>query len=165
MAQLTSVFPLTLLGQAGLDKANLAKHLGHGVGQVSMVTMLAPDDPRPMVEIVNAVQRHLVEETRLGIPAICHAEALCGLLQTRAASFPTAIALAATWEPELVEEMCGIVRGEMRALGVHQALSPVLDVARDARWGRVHETYGEDPYLCLGHGYRLRARPPRRRSA
>jgi beta-glucosidase-like glycosyl hydrolase len=152
VAQLTGIMPLRILGPDGLDRARLAEHLGDGIGQLSMVAMLAPDDPGPLVSIGNEVQRFLVEETRLGIPAILHNEALSGLMLSRAADFPTAMALAATWDPEIVAEVCDVTRRQMRALGIRQALAPVLDVARDARWGRIHETYGEDPYLCAAIG-------------
>jgi beta-glucosidase-like glycosyl hydrolase len=147
IAQVTGTFPFALLEPDGLQR-----RLGAGVGHFSTVTALAPDDPRPMVDLLNRAQRYLLEDTRLGIPAIAHAEALSGLLLARAANFPTAIALAATWSPDVVEAMATVARQQMRALGLHQALSPVLDVARDARWGRVHETYGEDPYLCSAMG-------------
>src|ERR1700683_2961736 len=101
-----------------------------------MAALLAPDDPTPIVTLGNEIQRYLVEHTRLGIPAIMHNEALSGLVHGRAASFPTAMALSATWSPDLVQEMADVVRRQMRALGIHQALAPVLDIARDARWGR-----------------------------
>lgn len=148
VAQLTAVGLPNLMTDGKVDTQLLQEHLQHGIGHVSQLTMLGPEDAHELVELRNAIQRHLVQETRLGIPAMFHAEALSGLMYAPASSFPTAIALAASWEPELVEEMCTVVREQMRALGLHHALSPVLDVARDARWGRVHETYGEDPLLC-----------------
>ena len=97
--------------------------------------------------MLDQLQRYLVQETRLGIPAIVHHEALAGLVHQACADFPTAITLAASWDPRSVEAMNDVVRRQMRALGIHQACSPNLDLARDARWGRVQETYGEDPYL------------------
>lgn len=152
VAQLGGVMPFRLLGPDGLDRSLLDEHIEHGIGQVSMATMLATDDPAPLPLLLNGIQEYLVNETRLGIPAIAHNEALSGLMQLRAADYPTAMALAATWDPQLVEWVAGVARDQMRALGIHQALSPVLDVARDARWGRVHETYGEDPYLVSAIG-------------
>jgi beta-glucosidase-like glycosyl hydrolase len=146
-AQLVGDFAFGLLAPGGLEPEAMVRMLGNGIGHYSTVTALAPDDPRPMVDILNQAQRYLVEESRLGIPVICHAEALSGLIIARASSFPTAIALAASFAPPLVEEMATVIRRQMRALGLHQALSPVMDIARDPRWGRVHETYGEDPYL------------------
>ena len=151
VAQLTAVSAVRLLGAGGLDEARVASHVTHGIGQLSMAGGLS-EDPAEVVEFGNRFQRHLVEHTRLGIPAIFHCEALAGLLHSAAADFPTAIALAATWDPAAVEAMNEVTRSQMRALGIHQALSPVLDVARDMRWGRVGETYGEDPYLCSATG-------------
>jgi len=148
VAQLSGVMPLALLGPGGFDPDRMTQVLGHGIGQISMLAMFGHKTPTQLAEASNQIQRFLVEETRLGIPAIIHNEALNGFVAPDAPNFPTAIGLAATWSPELVERMTDLIRRQMRAVGVHQALSPVMDVARDARWGRVHETYGEDPYLC-----------------
>lgn len=152
VAQMVGIPVSSLVGATGLDRSKLERRLQHGVGQLSMATLLGPEDPDVLVEALNGVQRFLVEETRLGIPAIAHAEALSGLVHPRAASFPTAIALGATWDPDLVEAICDTIRQQMCSVGIRQALSPVLDVARDPRWGRMHETYGEDPYLCSALG-------------
>ncbi|MGC9467238.1 MAG: glycoside hydrolase family 3 protein, partial [Anaerolineae bacterium] len=146
--QLVGLMPMTLLGPKGLDPAKMKQVLGQGLGQISAPGMFGYKAPPQMAALTNTIQRFLVEETRLGIPAIAHNEALNGLVAPEAPNFPTAIGLAATWDPEGVEEMTDLIRQQMRAVGLHQALSPVMDVARDARWGRVHETYGEDPYLC-----------------
>jgi beta-glucosidase-like glycosyl hydrolase len=97
-------------------------------------------------------QQRFVTRTRLGIPALFHAEALNGFLAGGHMSFPTPTGLAAAWSPELVQEMAELIRRQMRRTGMLHALSPVLDVALDPRWGRVHETYGEDPYLCTALG-------------
>lgn len=148
VAQLGGLFPFVLFGPDGLDPEKAGSQLQHGLGHLSGLTNMMPTSAASLVPLVNAVQRYLVEQTRLGIPALGHSEALSGLLHSEASNFPTAIALAATWDPERVRRMNAIVREEARALGVQHALSPVLDIARDARWGRVHETYGEDPYLC-----------------
>ena len=96
---------------------------------------------------VNAAQRWAVENTRLGIPLLMHEEALHGYVARGATSFPQSIALASTWDPSLVERVFGVAAREMRAAGTQLALAPVVDVARDPRWGRIEETYGEDPYL------------------
>jgi beta-glucosidase len=84
---------------------------------------------------------------RLGIPHMQAGEALHGVCLPRATSFPQAIALASTWDPEIIEEMAATIAKEARALGVHHVYSPMLGVARDPRWGRTEESYGEDPYL------------------
>jgi beta-glucosidase len=98
-------------------------------------------------EYVNAAQRWAVERTRLGIPILMHEEALHGYAAKDATSFPQAIALASSWDPALVERVFSVAAREMRARGATLVLAPVVDVARDPRWGRIEETYGEDPYL------------------
>lgn len=151
VAQLTGILPFDLLGPGGLAEGRLQAHLGKGLGQISAGGLLS-SDPSQLVAVLNQIQQFLVERTRLGIPAIVHHEALAGLVHQACYDFPTAITLAASWDPEAVQEMNAIVRRQMRALGIHQACSPVLDIARDARWGRVQETYGEDPYLSSAIG-------------
>jgi beta-glucosidase len=107
---------------------------------------------RAQAEFANAIQRWVKDNTRLGIPVIFHEEALHGLQGQEATSFPQAIALASTWNPDLVERIFATVAREVRARGAHQVLAPVVDVARDPRWGRFEETYGEDPYLVAQLG-------------
>src|SRR5437773_1829352 len=107
---------------------------------------------RAEAEYTNAIQRWVKEHTRLGIPVLFHEEALHGLEAQQATSFPQAIALASTWNPDLVERVFAAAAAEARARGVHQVLAPVVDVARDPRWGRIEETYGEDPYLAARMG-------------
>ena len=109
-------------------------------------------DPRASAEAVNAVQKYLVEKTRLGIPALVISECLHGHLSGGATVFPQAIALASTWNPDLVHCMAAAAAKEARAVGVAQALAPDLDLSREPRWGRVEETYGEDPYLVSRMG-------------
>ena len=118
----------------------------HGAGAPS------PDeqpfrDAKQTVELVNAVQRYQMTQTRLGIPALFHEEGLHGYAARGATHFPEALALASTWDPSLLTRVFTVVSREIRARGVQLALAPVVDVARDARWGRIEETYGEDPYL------------------
>ena len=96
---------------------------------------------------IDAIQRYLTENTRLGIPALPHVEAICGPWIFGATNYPEPIGLAATWNPAGVEQMADAIRRELRAIGYRQVLSPVMDIYRDPRWGRVGETYGEDPYL------------------
>lgn len=101
-----------------------------------------------MASTINEIQRFFVEETRLGIPIIPFDEALHGLVRGGATAFPQAIALAATWDTSLVSDVAQAITMETKSRGIRQILSPVLDLARDVRWGRVEETYGEDPYLA-----------------
>jgi beta-glucosidase len=104
-------------------------------------------DARQTAEYINAAQHWAVERTRLGIPILMHEESLHGYVARGATSFPQAIALASTWDPDLVTRVFSVAAREMRARGAVLALAPVVDVAKDARWGRIEETYGEDPYL------------------
>ncbi len=107
----------------------------------------APRTIEQSVAYVNAVQKWAREGTRLGIPVLFHEESLHGLAARDATSFPIPIGLASTWNPDLIRDANRLIAGEVRARGVHQVLSPVVDVARDPRWGRIEETFGEDPYL------------------
>src|SRR5437773_1386447 len=107
---------------------------------------------RAQAEFTNAVQKWVRDNTRLGIPVIFHEEGLHGLQGPEATSFPQAIGLASTWNPDLVERAFAAVAREVRARGAQQVLAPVVDVARDPRWGRFEETYGEDPYLVARLG-------------
>jgi beta-glucosidase-like glycosyl hydrolase len=134
------------------DPSKAAAILGRGAGQVTRPTDgLERKDrrrsPRETVEFVNAIQRWVLEHTRLAIPVMFHEEALHGLAAARGTHFPVPIGLASTWNPALVERVFGVAAREARARGVQQVLSPVLDLARDPRWGRTEETYGEDPHL------------------
>ncbi len=148
VAQLCGLIPAAFWGPGGINEAKMHTLLPHGIGQISGTGLGSGIQIKRIAEGINQIQRYLVEQTRLGIPAIFHNEALNGLVAPQAINFPTAIGLSATWSPELVEQMTDVIRRQMVAVGMRQALSPVMDVARDARWGRVHETYGEDPYLC-----------------
>jgi beta-glucosidase len=103
--------------------------------------------PREEAEFANTLQKWLKENTRLGIPVLFHEECLHGNAAPKGTSFPQAIALASTWDPALVEDVFSATAAEVRARGAQQCLTPVLDLARDPRWGRTEETYGEDPYL------------------
>ena len=117
----------------------------HGIGQIAR--QREQKDPRQGATFSNAVQKWLIENTRLGIPAILHDEILHGHMAKGSTSFPQPIALATTWDLEFITKVFTAGALETRARGSHQVLGPNLDLARDARWGRTEETYGEDPYL------------------
>jgi beta-glucosidase len=119
--------------------------LKHGLGEMSRPS--EKRGPREMAELTNAIQKWLKENTRLGIPILFHEECLHGHAAPKGTSFPQAIALASTWDPTLVQDLFTSVAAEVRARGAQECLAPVLDLARDPRWGRTEETYGEDPYL------------------
>ncbi|HET7565331.1 MAG TPA: glycoside hydrolase family 3 N-terminal domain-containing protein [Gemmatimonadaceae bacterium] len=108
----------------------------------------AADAGRAHAERIDDIQRYFVEHTRLGIPIIPFDEAVHGLVRAGATDFPQAIALAATWDTALVSRVATAIAAETRSRGIRQVLSPVVNIASDVRWGRVEETYGEDPYLA-----------------
>ncbi|MCD2498422.1 glycoside hydrolase family 3 N-terminal domain-containing protein [Microbacterium nymphoidis] len=119
----------------------------HGIGQLTRVFGTAPVSAREGMIRVQQSQRHLIENTRTGIPAVVHEECLTGFTTLGATVYPTALAWGATFSPDLVAEMATAIGRDLAAVGVHQGLSPVLDVVTDYRWGRVEETMGEDPYV------------------
>ncbi|RJP22485.1 MAG: hypothetical protein C4520_08260 [Candidatus Abyssobacteria bacterium SURF_5] len=123
------------------------EQMRHGIGQITRPLGTQPIDPKEGAKLVNSLQKKLIENTRLGIPAICHEECLSGLMAQGATSFPSPLNYGATWDLRLLERVGDVIRRQMRAVGTHQGLAPVCDVARDARWGRIEETIGEDPYL------------------
>lgn len=160
VAQLQAVWikRQTLETESGeFAEENAREVLGLGIGQVARPSEnkhpVSPNKtPRQTVKFTNDVQRWLLDNTRLGIPAIFHEEALHGHAGRDATSFPQAIALASTWNPELLGDIYSVTAAEVRRRGGTQVLTPVLDVARDPRWGRIEETLGEDPYLAAALG-------------
>jgi beta-glucosidase-like glycosyl hydrolase len=127
----------------------------HGLGHLTRVYGSAPVTVAEGADELVRQQHVVVGSSRFGIPALVHEECLTGFTAYGATVYPAAIAWGATWDPELVRRMAAMIGRDMAALGVHQGLSPVLDVVRDYRWGRVEETIGEDPYLVatLGTAY------------
>ncbi|WP_296676712.1 glycoside hydrolase family 3 N-terminal domain-containing protein [Novosphingobium sp.] len=159
VAQVTSVWQgKTKLQRADFtfDPVKARAVYPHGIGFFTRPSdKTGPGSPRDnaprsiadSVAYANAVQKWAREGTRLGIPVMLHEESLHGLAALDATSYPMPIGLASTWNPDLVREVNRQIAGEARARGVQQVLSPVVDVARDPRWGRIEETFGEDPFL------------------
>ena len=140
-------------GAFDLQKAKANFRKGHGIGQVGRPSDAAGGrNARQTAELTNAIQKFFLENSRLGIPVIFHEECLHGHAAIDSTSFCQPIGLAATFDPEFVESLFTMTADEARVRGTHQALTPVVDVARDPRWGRVEETYGEDPYLVTRMG-------------
>jgi len=132
---------------------NLKAFLKDGIGQIGRLSDTGNGlTPKEMAQMANELQRYFVENTRLGIPVIFHEECLHGLAGKEATSYPQPIGLASTFNPELVEKIYTAISEDARMRGAHQALTPVVDVAREPRWGRVEETFGEDPYLVAQLG-------------
>ncbi|MDX3458315.1 glycoside hydrolase family 3 N-terminal domain-containing protein [Streptomyces sp. ME02-8801-2C] len=140
----------TFQGAESFDEAIL-----DGLGHLTRVFGTAPLDPEAGRERLAALQERVVAANRFGIPAIAHEECLTGFTTWQATVYPTPLAWAATFDPGLVRRMAAAIGSDMAAVGVHQGLSPVVDVVRDYRWGRVEETLGEDPYVVseLGLAY------------
>lgn len=155
IAQLGSCWVYQLLDDQTFSPAKAGDLLGNGIGQITRLGGASNLRPKEAAALANQIQQHLIENTRLGIPAVIHEECCSGYMARGATVFPQAIGVASTWEPELVTAMADVIRQQMRSVGAHHALAPVLDIARDARWGRVEETFGEDPYLTarLGVAY------------
>ncbi len=156
VAQLWGVWAIALLDERRqFIPERQPELLKHGVGQISRLGANALVNPTHVAALANQIQHYFIEQTRLGIPVMIHEESCAGILMRGATTFPQSIGQAATWNPELIEAMTRAMREQLRAVGAHHALAPVLDVVHDARWGRVEETYGEDPFLisALGTAY------------
>jgi beta-glucosidase len=148
LAQMGSVWVFQLL--PGDDAFN--ELLSQGIGHVTRLAGASSLEPTEAALLANRIQTYLTGHTRLGIPAIIHEECNSGYMARSATCFPQMIGVASTWNPDLAEQIGDVVRVQMRAVGAHQGLSPVLDIARDPRWGRIEETFGEDPYLVSRMG-------------
>jgi beta-xylosidase len=137
------------------EPVDLDALLPHGLGQLTRPFGTAPIDPALGALSLLRSQRRIAAANRFGIPALAHEECLAGFAAWGATAYPVPLSWGATFNPELVRRMAAAIGRDMHAVGVHQGLAPVLDVVRDARWGRVEETIGEDPYLVgtIGTGY------------
>ncbi|MFD0060603.1 glycoside hydrolase family 3 N-terminal domain-containing protein [Streptomyces sp. NPDC056637] len=137
------------------EVVDLEALLPHGLGQLTRPFGTAPVDPALGALSLLRTQRRIAAGNRFGIPAVAHEECLAGFAAWGATAYPVPLSWGATFDPALVRRMAGAIGQDMRSVGVHQGLAPVLDVVRDARWGRVEETIGEDPYLVgtLGTAY------------
>jgi beta-glucosidase len=155
VAQLGSVWAFELFDDGSVDRERLAALVPEGIGEITRLAGSTELGPVEVACAANEIQRFLVEETRLGIPAIVHEECLHGLLAFGAPCFQQSIGAAASFDAEAVAAVAATIRRRMLATGARHALGPVLDIGRDARWGRIEETYGEDPYLAaeLGAAY------------
>lgn len=143
-------YPIDMMMDGGaLDSKKAEEILQHGIGQLRDHHTIGI---KKSVALHNAAQKYLKENTRLGIPAIIHGEGLHGYVGYSATSFPQAIAMASSWNLELINKVYTAIANETRSRGVQQLLTPVLDIARDPRWGRFSETFGEDPYLTAQIG-------------
>ncbi|GGZ84837.1 beta-xylosidase/alpha-l-arabinosidase [Streptomyces echinoruber] len=137
------------------EAVDLESLLPAGLGQLTRPFGTAPVDPALGALSLLRTQRRIAAANRFGIPAVAHEECLAGFATWRATAYPVPLSWGATFDPGLIRRMAAAIGRDMRSVGVHQGLAPVLDVVRDARWGRVEETIGEDPYLVgtIGTAY------------
>ena len=152
LAQIGSYWMFDLQTNGVLDWEKVADKLKHGIGQITRMAGASTLDPVNAAKAANNLQRLLIQKTRLGIPAIIHEECCSGAMILGGTIYPQMLGLASTFQPELAEAMTTAVRKQLLAIGARQGLAPVLDVARDPRWGRVEETFGEDPTLISHFG-------------
>ncbi|WP_406172774.1 glycoside hydrolase family 3 N-terminal domain-containing protein [Streptomyces sp. NBC_00996] len=161
IAQLYSVWPgsnetpggdMAPLQHALSEDIDLAELLPNGLGQLTRPFGTAPVDPAEGAARLASLQERIRSANRFGLPALAHEECLTGLTAWQATIFPTPLAWGASFDPALVKEMASSIGATMRSVGIHQGLAPVLDVVRDARWGRTEEAIGEDPYLVATVG-------------
>lgn len=152
VAQLCGDLPMELVADGMPSVELLKKKFPHGHGRLTQYSTIGLADPMQIARLSNVLQNYFVEETRLGIPVALQSENLCGYPAMGGTLFPSQMNAACTWEPELVEAMSRIIGQESKAVGINSAMSPVIDIVRDHRWGRVYETYGEDPYLTSQMG-------------
>jgi beta-xylosidase len=152
LAQIGSCWMYDLQTSCVLDQVKMTTILKYGIGQITRLAGVSTYDPMDAAKASNNLQKFLVENTRLGIPAIIHEECCSGVNMLGGTTFPQMLGLASTFNPELAKKMTATIREQMLAIGARQGLAPVLDVARDPRWGRVEETFGEDPMLVSHFG-------------
>ncbi|MBQ6505427.1 MAG: glycoside hydrolase family 3 C-terminal domain-containing protein [Flexilinea sp.] len=151
-AQLCGDLLASFMANGEVSLELLREKFPYGHGRFTQFSLAGIVDPVQIAEITNTIQHYFMEETRLGIPVALQAENLCGYPGAEGTLFPAQINVGCTWEPELAEEMAAVIGQECRAVGINSAMSPVIDISRDPRWGRTYETYGEDPYLTSQMG-------------
>jgi beta-glucosidase len=152
LAQIGSCWMHELQTNGVLDWKKTADKLKYGIGQITRVAGASTLDPVNAAKTSNSLQKFLLEKTRLGIPAILHEECCSGAMVLGGTMYPQMLGLASTFQPELAQAMTAAIRKQLLAIGARQGLAPVLEVARDPRWGRVEETFGEDPLLVSQFG-------------
>ncbi|MFF9754637.1 beta-glucosidase [Streptomyces sp. NPDC014344] len=137
------------------EAVDLDALLPSGLGQLTRPFGTAPVDPALGALSLLRTQTRITSANRFGIPAVAHEECLAGFAAWGATAYPVPLSWGATFDPDVIRRMAAAIGRDMRAVGVHQGLAPVLDVVRDPRWGRVEETIGEDPYLVgtIGTAY------------
>ncbi len=151
-AQLCGNLAVSFMEDGKVDMDALREQFSDGQGRFTQYSLVGIADPMVIAEVTNQLQHFFVEETRLGIPVALQSENLCGYPAAGGTIFPSMLNMASTWQPELLEAVADIIGQESKAVGINSAMSPVIDVSRDPRWGRTYETFGEDPYLVSQMG-------------
>ena len=152
VAQLCGDLPASFIENGVVNIDLLREKFPNGHGRFTQYSIVGLVNPEKIAKTSNMVQRYFVEETRLGIPVALQSENLCGYPAAGGSLFPAMINMGCTWEPELAEIMTEIIGEESRSVGISSAMSPVIDVVQDPRWGRTYECFGEDPYLVSQFG-------------
>src|SRR2546421_2239292 len=155
LAQLGCFWSTAFVSTGNFEPNAVAEMMPHGIGEITRIGASTGLHPQESAALINAIQKVGIERTRLGIPVILHEESTGGFCHRDATVCPQGLGLAATWDPGLVKQVAGVICTQMMAVGARHALAPVLDIARDLRWGRVEETYGEEPVLSgiIGTAY------------
>lgn len=152
VAQLCGDLPGSVLEEGELNPELLKEKFPDGHGRFTQYSMVGLSDPARIAKFSNQLQDYFVNHTRLGIPVALQTENLCGYPGADGTLFPAMINMGCTFEPELAQKMAEIIGQESRSVGISSAMSPVIDVSRDPRWGRTYETFGEDPYVISQFG-------------
>ncbi len=152
VAQLSGIWAYEVLTDFAFDETKAKKRMGWGIGQITRAGGCTSLKPKDTARLVNRIQKYLMDNMRVFIPAQVHEESCAGFLSRDADVFPQALGVAASFQPEIAGEMGAHIREQMTAVGARQALAPLMDVTRDPRWGRTEETYGEDPFLVSQMG-------------
>jgi beta-glucosidase len=147
LAQITGIRPDEIIVDGKLSIEKCREVIPHGIGHLCQFSSSVTFCPNELRDFVQKIQEYLVTETRTAIPAIFHEEAITGFAAKGATTFPQQIGMGCTWNPELITKNSGSTSKLMRSVGATYALSPMMDLARDAKWGRIEESYGEDAYL------------------
>ena len=148
VAQLGTVRIGTLLEDGTFSPERARSEIPHGIGRVTRVGRESGLEPTELAGVVADIQAFLRDETPHGIPAFVREESLCGYAGRRGATVPQAIGLASSWDPALAREVAAVVGEQLQAVGCQVTLSPVADLGVEPRWGRIEETFGEDPTLA-----------------
>lgn len=152
VAQMSAIWSYEVLDGQSFSPEKGNRLLNLGIGQITRLGGATNLDPSSIAHVANDIQSFLMNHTRLKIPAIIHEESCSGYMAKGATCFPQSIGIASTWDADIAFHVGEVIRKQMRAAGAHQALAPLLDVTRDPRWGRIEETFGEDPYLVAQMG-------------